>query len=200
MTPAAEAATRGQQHGYYRLAAVAPRVRVADVAGNTRELIAAAHEAAEQGAHVILFPELALTGYSCGDLFFQATLQAAALRGLRELAEGTAGISALVVTTIPLLVQEGLYNVAAVLKEGRLLGLAPKSVLPNYREFYERRQFRPAADLRVESVCVPGWGETPIGTDLLFCDGEGLTLGVEVSPDLVEVIDRPETKVEAANG
>ena len=171
-------------HGYYRLAAAVPRTRVADVAGNTRELIAAAHKAAEQGAHAILFPELALTGYSCGDLFFQTTLQKAALRGLRELAEGTAELSALIVTTLPLVVQEGLYNVAAVLKEGRLLGLVPKSVLPNYREFYERRQFRPAGDLRVDEVQLPGWGRVPLGTDLLFTDGEGFVLGVEVCEDL----------------
>ena len=171
-------------HGYYRLAAVVPRTSVADVAQNTRALAAAARVAAEQGAHVAVFPELSLTGYTCGDLFFQPSLQQAALRGLRELAEATAALRMVIVTTIPLVVQEGLYNVAAVLNEGRLLGLVPKSVLPNYREFYERRQFRPAADLRATEVELPGWGSVPIGTDLIFADGEGLTLGVEVCEDL----------------
>lgn len=170
--------------GYYRLAAVVPRVRVADVAGNTQELIAAAQQAAGQGAHAILFPELALTGYSCGDLFFQRALQKAALKGLRELADATAQLGVLVVTTIPLVVRDGLYNAAAVLKGGRLLGLVPKSVLPNYREFYERRQFRPASDLPVSEVELEGWGLVPMGTDLLFSDGAGFVLGIEVCEDL----------------
>ena len=170
--------------GYYRLAAVVPRVRVADVAGNTQELIAAAQQAAGQGAHAILFPELALTGYSCGDLFFQRALQKAALKGLRELADATAQLGVLVVTTIPLVVRDGLYNAAAVLKGGRLLGLVPKSVLPNYREFYERRQFRPASDLPVSEVELEDWGLVPMGTDLLFSDGAGFVLGIEVCEDL----------------
>ena len=170
--------------GYYRLAAAVPRVRVGDVAGNVQELIAAARQAAEQGAHAILFPELAITGYTCGDLFHQSTLLQAALRGLRELAAGTEGLGAVIVTTIPLVVREGLYNVAAVLHQGRLLGLVPKSVLPNYREFYERRQFRPASDLPVSEVEISGFGRTPIGTDLIFSDGAGFVLGVEVCEDL----------------
>ena len=174
--------------GYYRLAAVVPHIHVADVKGNTKLLVAGAKDAAEQGAHAVLFPELSLTGYTCGDLFFHTDIQRAALDGLRELAEGTAGLGCVVITTIPLVVQEGLYNVAAVLQSGHLLGLVPKSVLPNYREFYERRQFRPAADLRVCSVCLEGFGEVPVGTDILFTDGAGFTFGVEVCEDLWSVL------------
>lgn len=175
-------------HGYYRLAAAVPQIRVADVAGNAQALIAGAQAAAVQGAHAVLFPELSLTGYSCGDLFFQPTLQQAALRGLKELAQETAELPLVIVTTIPLVVHEGLYNVAVVLKEGQVLGLVPKSVLPNYREFYERRQFRPAADLRVQEVCLPGFGTTPIGTDLIFTDGQGFSFGIEVCEDLWAVL------------
>ena len=174
--------------GYYRLAAAVPRIRVADVEGNTRALITSAQAAAAQGAHAVLFPELSITGYSCGDLFFQPTLQAAALRGVELLAEETAHLPIIIITTIPLVVQEGLYNAAVVLRQGRVLGLVPKSVLPNYREFYERRQFRPAADLRVSEVELPGLGTVPIGTDLLFSDGRGLTFGIEVCEDLWSVL------------
>ena len=174
--------------GYYRLAAVIPHIRVADVPGNTKLLIDGAHDAAAQGAHAVLFPELSLTGYTCGDLFFRPSLQKAALAGLRELAAATAELSCVLITTIPLVVREGLYNVAAVLQGGKLFGLVPKSVLPNYREFYERRQFRPAAELSASSVQMEGFGEVPLGTDLLFEDGEGFTFGVEICEDLWAVL------------
>ena len=174
--------------GYYRLAAATPRVSVADVEANTSALIAAAQTAAEQGAHAVVFPELSLTGYSCGDLFFQPTLQQAALQGALRLAQETEHLPLIIITTIPLAVQEGLYHVALVLQAGKLLGLVPKSVLPNYREFYERRQFRPAADLRCTQVELPGFGSAPIGADLLFSDGRGFTFGVEVCEDLWAVL------------
>ena len=175
-------------HGYYRLAAAIPRIRVADVAGNTQALVSAAQAAAGQGAHAVLFPELSLTGYSCGDLFFQPALQEAALQGLQRLAHETEQMPLVIITTIPLVVQDGLYNVAVALKEGRVLGLVPKSVLPNYREFYERRQFRPASDLRVREVELSGFGLVPIGTDLIFTDGAGFTFGIEVCEDLWAVL------------
>ncbi len=174
--------------GYYRLVAAVPRIRVADVEGNTEALVTTARDAAGVGAHVVLFPEMSLTGYTCGDLFFQPTLQGAALSGLRELATRTADLPCVLITTIPLVVRDALYNVAAVLQGGHLLGLVPKSVLPNYREFYERRQFRPAAGLRVGETEVPGFGTVPIGTDLLFSDGAGLTFGIEICEDLWSVL------------
>ncbi len=174
--------------GFYRFAAAVPRIRTADVTGNTEALVAAAQDAAEIGAHVVLFPELSLTGYTCGDLFFQSSLQRATLRGLREFAARTAGLSCVFITTIPLVVQDALFNVAVILQGGHLLGLVPKSILPNYREFYERRQFRPAAELRAEEVNLPGFGTVPIGTDLLFNDGAGLIFGVEICEDLWSVL------------
>ncbi len=175
-------------YGYYRLVAAVPRIRVADVPGNTEVLVSAAHDAAGLGAHAVLFPELSFTGYSCGDLFFQSTLQRAALSGLKKFAERTADLSCVFITTIPVAVQDGLYNVAAVVQGGQVRGLVPKSVLPNYREFYERRQFRPAADLRVSDLELPGFGSVPIGTDLLFREGEGLVFGVEICEDLWAVL------------
>ena len=136
-------------YGYYRLVAAVPRIRVADVPGNVDVLVNAAHDAADLGAHAVLFPEMSFTGYSCGDLFFQPTLQRAVFSGLKTFAESAADLSCVFITTIPLVVQDGLYNVAVVVQGGQVLGLVPKSVLPNYREFYERRQFHTYAGTRV---------------------------------------------------
>lgn len=176
-------------YGFYRFAAVTPRVRVADVTFNVEELAAGMNEAVQGGAQVVLFPELCLTGYTCGDLFFQPRLQQAALSGLRSFAEQVAALGPVVaVVSLPLVVNDGLYNVAAVVQSGRVLGLVPKSVLPNYREFYEKRQFRAACDLSVSEIGLPGFGAVPIGTDLLFDDGGDLSVGIEICEDLWSVI------------
>lgn len=175
-------------YGYYRLAAVSPRVKVADIAHNVGELVRAMKEAARGGAHAVLFPELALTGVSCGDLFFQPHLQQAALRELAHFASETARLNIPAILSFPLVIEEGIYNVAAVIQSGHVLGLVPKSVLPNTRESYERRQFRPASDLKVKEVELPGFGVVPIGVDLLFTDGADFTFGVEVADDLWSVI------------
>ena len=161
-------------YGYYRLAAATPRVRVADVAFNKDEMVRIMKDAAGKGAHAVLFPELSLTGASCGDLFFFPHLQQAALRALAQFAAETARLSIPAILSLPLAVDGGIYNVAAVVQSGHVLGLVPKSVLPNTRSHYERRQFRPAAELRVREVTLPGFGVVPIGTDLLFTDGADL--------------------------
>ncbi|MGN0864954.1 MAG: NAD(+) synthase [Akkermansia sp.] len=173
--------------GFYRLAAATPAVRVADVDFNTRSVVDCVRSAAAENAHVVLFPEMCLTGYSCGDLFFQPTLQQAALRGLATLATETAGLEPVIIVNLPLAVQDALFNVAAVLHRGQVLGLVPKSILPNYREFYEQRQFRPARELSVRSTELPGFGEVPIGTDLLFADRDELCFGIEICEDLWSV-------------
>lgn len=175
-------------YGYYRLAAVSPQVRVADVAFNTERVIAAMKEASKKGAHVVVFPEHCLTGASCGDLFFQPHLQQAALRALARLASETARLSALAVVTLPLVIHDSLFHVAAVVQSGHVLGLVPKTLLPNNRDSYERRQFRPASELSVSEEELPGFGIVPIGPDLLFTDGADLTLGVEIADDLWGVI------------
>lgn len=178
-------------YGFYRFAAATPEVRVADVTYNTAAVIGCLREAAGQGAHVVLFPEMCLTGYTCGDLFHQPRLQAAALRGLAEVAAETARVDIVAIVDIPMVIQEGLFNVAAVVQGGRVHGFVPKSILPNYREFYEQRQFRPARELTVQSVrymdaCVP------LGTDLIFRDSNSesgdLSFGIEICEDLWSVM------------
>lgn len=176
-------------YGYYRLAAATPLVRVADVTFNTAAVIDCLKQAAEHGAHAVLFPEMCLTGYTCGDLFHQSRLLQAAQRGLAEVAAATAETDIVAIVDIPMVIHEGLYNLAAVVQGGRVHGFVPKSILPNYREFYEQRQFRPSRDLTARSIDWCG-EQVPLGTDLIFTDANGgaLTFGIEICEDLWSVM------------
>ncbi len=175
-------------YGYYRFAAASPQVRVADVEFNVTAMVKAAREAAGQGAQVVLFPELGITGCSCADLFFQPALMLAARKGLGRFVAETSRLKAVCIVSLPLVVQDALYDMTAVVKGGHVLGMVPKSVLPNYREFYEKRQFCAAAQMPVKSIALPGCGEVPVGTDLIFVDDDELSFGVEIGADLWSVI------------
>lgn len=174
-----------EQHGYARVASVAPELRLGDVPANTAILRQEMLRLAGEGCRLIVFPELCLTGYSCADLFHFPALQKQALVALGQLAETTANLGCLAVVGLPLFVESRLYNVAAVIGGGQVLGYVPKSFLPNSGEFYERRWFSPAATLRVTEL-----DGVPIGTDLLFevPDLPGFVLGVEICEDLWTVI------------
>lgn len=176
--------------GYYRLASAVPQLRVADVDYNVNQLMAGFRNAAEQHAAAVAFPELSITGYSCGDLFFQPRLRQAALDGLSRFAEATEGSGTIAVVGLPFLHEDALYNTAAVVQSGRVLALVPKTVLPNYREFYEKRQFtsgrEPGAGIR--EVTVNG-ASVPFGTDIVFHDAAtSFSFGVEICEDLWSVI------------
>ncbi|MBQ7024722.1 MAG: NAD(+) synthase [Akkermansia sp.] len=170
--------------GYYRLAAAVPRVRVADVEFNTTELISATKVAAQQGASVVVFPELCITSASCADLFFQPTLLKAAEAALSRFAEETKALPVVAIVGLPLLLDNKLFNVAAVVECGMLRGFVPKSFVPNKRESYERRQFCPAAMLtRTEVSMFGNFFSVPIGTDLLFKLNNEFSFGVEIGDD-----------------
>ena len=170
--------------GYYRLAAAVPRVRVADVEFNTTELISATKEAAQQGASVVVFPELCITSASCADLFFQPTLLKAAEAALSRFAEETKALPVVAIVGLPLLLDNKLFNVAAVVESGMLRGFVPKSFVPNKRESYERRQFCPAAMLtRTEVSMFGNFFSVPIGTDLIFKLNNDFSFGVEIGDD-----------------
>lgn len=177
------------QHQMVRVAAVTPPQHLGDVPANVREITASAAQAADHGTQIIVFPELGLTGYSCADLFPHASLRAAAEAGLTDLLLATAHLPAVLIVGLPLAVSDRLYNVAAVLREGRLLGLVPKSYLPNAGEFYERRWFSPASTLtETEATCAGH--RVPIGTDLLF-EARNLPacrFAIEICEDLWTVI------------
>ena len=182
-------------YGYYRLAAAVPRVRVADVEYNTTELVAAAKTAAEQGATVVVFPELSITSAGCADLFFQPALLKAAETALTRFANETAALPIVSVVGLPLLLDDKLFNVAAVVQGGFVRGFVPKSIIPNKRESYERRQFSPAAMLTRTEVAVYGdFFRIPIGTDLLFEVSDELIFGVEIGDDATALLP-PSTRL-----
>ena len=171
-------------HGFLKACTVSPALRVADCAFNTQQTIAAMQRAAADGAQLAVFPELGLTGYTCGDLFFQQPLQRAAAKGLAAVLEASAGLDLVALVGLPVAVDGKLYNCAAVVCHGKLLGLVPKTHLPNYGEFYEKRQFNPAP-AGVRTLRFAGQ-EVPFGTQLLFRCAEmpEFCLAAEVCEDL----------------
>ena len=177
--------------GFLKAAALSPALRVADCAYNTQQIIAQLKDAAARGVKLAVFPEFCLTGYTCGDLFLQHTLQQGALTGLQSILDASRELDVVALVGLPLLVRGKLYNVAAVLCRGRLLGLVPKTYLPNYGEFYEKRQFTPGST-EVEWVTVCGQ-QVPFGTSLLFrcCEMPSFVLGVEICEDLWSALPPP---------
>ena len=171
-------------HGFLKACTVSPALRVADCAFNTQQTIAAMQRAAADGAQLAVFPELGLTGYTCGDLFFQQPLQRAAAKGLAAVLEASAALDLVALVGLPVAVDGKLYNCAAVVCHGKLLGLVPKTHLPNYGEFYEKRQFNPAP-AGVRTLHFAGQ-EVPFGTKLLFRCAEmpEFCLAAEVCEDL----------------
>ena len=171
--------------GFVRAAVISPELRVADVAFNTQAIIAALQEAAGQGCRLAVFPELCLTGYSCADLFYQRTLLEAAAAALDEIALEAHRVEIAVVVGLPLAVDGRLFNCAAFIADGRVLGLVPKTYLPSTNEFYEERWFTSASLAISETVEING-REAPFGCDLLFAADNlpGCKIGIEVCEDL----------------
>jgi len=170
--------------GFLKVAAATPDIRVADVAYNTERICGLIDEAVKAGAKIIVFPELCVTGYTCGDLFTQDVLLADARLAVHRLAEHTKEKDALVFVGVPLVVEGELYNVAAALNKGKILGLTTKTFLPNYGEFYEMRQFCPGPDrareIRFDNEILP------FGSRLLFTASsmEALTVSAEICEDV----------------
>ena len=154
-------------HGFARVAVGVPRCRVADPAGNAAGTIALAREAADNGAVLIAFPELGLSAYTCDDLFHQAALLDATVDALASIVAASEQMPIAMVVGLPLRVEHLLYNCAAVVAGGKILGVVPKSFLPNYGEFYEGRQFNPADSASVTEIDLLGQ-TVPFGPQLLF--------------------------------
>ncbi|RIK25739.1 MAG: NAD(+) synthase, partial [Chloroflexi bacterium] len=173
------------EFGFVRAAAVSPNLRVADVTFNVNEIIVALRQAADAGAALALFPELSVTGYSCGDLFYQTLLLERARAALDTLARATAELGTAGVVGLPLLQDGRIYNCAAFLNRGAVVGIVPKTYLPNTQEYYEARWFASARYARFDAVTIHG-ARVPFGADLLFraTNVAGLTLGIEICEDL----------------
>jgi NAD+ synthase (glutamine-hydrolysing) len=173
-------------YGFLRVAAACPPVAVGEPDRNLEHILAALGEARKQGVQAAVFPELALTGYTAGDLFFSlTTVVAGAERALAQLLHKTRSSDMVVVLGLPALDGGRLYNVAAVCQSGRLLGVVPKSYLPSYREYYEKRWFSSARESISSEIQLAGQ-EAPFGTELLFVlAGEpSVCLAVEICEDL----------------
>lgn len=170
--------------GFLRVACVTPEIKVADCKGNTPKIISMAKEAAENGASLIVFPELCITGYTCSDLFLQKALLDSAEECLGDIIKATAQLDAVILVGLPVRANSGLYNCAAVICHGSLLGLVPKKHIPNYSEFYEMRHFTPAKEEIFPIKLCGIW--TDLGNKVIFqCDEiPEFKLGVELCEDL----------------
>ena len=172
------------KQGFVKVAAATPRIKVADPVYNGGVICEKLEEAWGKGAKVIVFPELCITGYTCGDLFLQGLLLEEASRQLLRIAEHTRGKDALVMVGLPMERDGRLYNVGAVLWNGEILGLVPKANIPSYAEFYEGRHFTAGNTAPVPFSI--GGKTVPFGTNILFdCETvHGLTVGCEICEDL----------------
>ena len=172
------------KNGFVKVAAATPDIRVADVEFNTQNIINVMEEAQKNGAKILVFPELCVTGYTCSDLFDHSVLLKASRKALLEIAENTSDKDMLVFVGAPLEVNGKLYNVAAAMNQGEILGFTTKTFLPNYGEFYEMRQFTPGPQT-VREITFEG-KKIPFGPQILFqAEGmEELVVAAEICEDV----------------
>ncbi len=175
---------------FVRIACAVPAVRVGDVKKNTQDICDYIRKADAKSCDLVVFPELALTGYTCGDLFLQQTLQATVKEGLSAILACSAEYPDITaVVGLPAMIDGQLYNCAAVIGAGELRGLSVKTFIPNYDSASERRWFSPASGLRRNQVAVVELGlsagySVPVGNDLIYKIGDGASFGVEICEDL----------------
>ena len=172
------------KYGFIKVAAAIPSVRVADTEFNVQQIESLIAQAEGKGVEVIVFPELCITGYSCQDLFGQQLLLDKAEEGLLMLLDFTRKLDIICVVGLPVRIGALLYNCAAVIQRGTLLGLVPKSCLPNYGEFYEKRWFAPAARLHRQDIYLAGSPITVSGEPQLFQTCDGVNFGIEICEDV----------------
>lgn len=172
-------------YGYVKVGAAVPKLKLADCVYNKEQILEIIKEAAAKGVRVLSFPELCLTGYTCADLFLQRPLLEAAEKAVAEIAEAVKEIDMFILLGTPVALDSQAFNCAAALYKGEILGLVPKTHLPNYSEFAEERWFSSADDLLVERITYAGQ-DVPIGADLLFAAAgiPDLKIGVEICEDL----------------
>lgn len=174
-----------KKYGYIRVAACVPELKVANVSFNTEEIIKEIGFLDKEGVQIVTFPELCLTGYTCADLFSQDILIEQSLVGLEKILNETSKYDIISIIGIPIVCDNQLFNCAVVINRGEILGIVPKTYIPNYGEFYEKRWFSTSNTLRSKSIKILG-REVPIGIDLIFRDvsDKKCTFGIEICEDL----------------
>lgn len=173
-------------YGFVKVAAAIPHIKVADCKYNAEKIEHLINEADKQNAHIIVFPELSITGYTCGDLFSQQLLLEEAEMSLIQILSDTRQLDIISIIGLPVVVNSTIINAAAVIQKGKILGIAAKTYLPNYKEFYEKRWFTSSA--RLDETHVRLCGQIiPIGSNLLF-ETSQTTFGIEICEDLWSTI------------
>lgn len=173
------------KYGFVRVAVATLVTKVGDCSNNTNQIIELANRAAEDQVNIIVYPELSITGYTCGDLFFQNQLLDSALEALIGLKHYSEGKNLVMIVGLPIKVGSSLFNCAAFINNGKILGLVPKHFMPTYNEFYEHRWFSTAKALTCKSLIIDGY-DVPIGSDLIFASTtwQDLKIGIEICEDL----------------
>lgn len=173
------------KYGFIRVAAAVPKMRVGDIDYNISQILEFAKKASAQGSLFTVFPELSITGYTLGDLFHQRLVAESAMEGLNRITRESKKIKGILAVGLPIILENKLFNVAAVISEGKILGIVPKTYIPNYKEFYEKRWFASANNLRNNEIDLFG-KKIPIGTDIIFRlkTRPEVVLGVEICEDV----------------
>lgn len=173
------------EYGFVRIGCVTPKLKLTDIEYNAETIISAVEKSAIHKPDILVFPELSLTGYSCADLFAQELLYEKALASLLKIIEKTQTYDFIITIGLPLIIESKYYNCAAIVQSGKILGIVPKTFLPNHGEFYEQRWFSSGLDNTNSSVCIDK-KDVPFGIDLLikpFKDSS-YTIGFEICEDL----------------
>lgn len=186
-------------YGFVKVAAGIPEMRVADCKFNTEKIIELIAQAEQQNMQFACFPELSITGYSCADLFFQKALLSGAEKSLYTLLNETKNYSVVTIVGIPVSFENKIFNCAAVFQQGKILGVVPKSYIPDYSEFYEQRWFKSGKDKKNSTISLCGF-EVPFGVNLIFQarNNPEVCFGVEICEDLWVTI--PPSSYQALNG
>ncbi|MFI3206835.1 MAG: NAD(+) synthase [Clostridia bacterium] len=184
--------------GFVKVAAATPMIKVADCSYNANQIISEVKKAVEKNVELLCFPELSITAYTCSDLFFQKTLQDSALKALEKIIKETKNLEIVFCVGLPIMNVAKLYNCAAIIFKGKILGLVPKTYIPNYSEFYEKRHFAPAPQKNIE-INILGQ-KVIMGTKQIFaCENfSEFTFAVEICEDLWSPI--PPSAKQALNG
>ncbi len=186
-------------YGFIRVGSALPKCKLADCIYNTEELIQILQQASEKQIQILVFPELSITAYTCGDLFFQHSLLEYAEKGLNDIVKASQNTDVFAVVGIPVVIDNQLFNCAVAIYKGNILGVVPKSYLPNYSEFQEKRWFSPAKQLLSNEIVLCGQ-KVPVGTDFIF-KAEQIPyckIGIEICEDLWSVI--PPSSYQALSG
>ena len=173
-------------NGFIRVGAVVPKLKVADIDYNIAEIKNAVKSICKKGVKIVLFPELCLTGYTCQDMFLQSEIKAQSLKAIKDLLDFSKGIESVLIVGSILEVQNKLFNVAIVIYNGEISGVVPKTYIPNYNEFYEKRYFSSALDTEIKSVEMFG-KNVPFGRDIIFKINNEIKFGIEICEDLWSV-------------